>query len=77
MPANQTTRKRRRVNGDGSVYKRQQDGLWVGAFYSHTVSGARKRVVVYGKSLAEARDKLGKAQQQARAGVRCIKDLGQ
>ena len=42
---------------------------WVGAFYSHTVSGARKRVVVYGKTLAEARDKLGKAQQQARAGV--------
>jgi len=26
MPANQPTRKRRRVNGDGSVYKRQQDG---------------------------------------------------
>ena len=69
MPANQSTRKRRRVNGDGSVYKRQQDGHWVGAFYSHTVSGARKRVVVYGKTLAEARDKLGKAQQQARAGV--------
>jgi integrase len=69
MPANQATRKRRRVNGDGSVYKRQQDGLWVGAFYSHTASGARKRVVVYGKTLNEARDKLGKAQQQARAGV--------
>jgi hypothetical protein len=69
MPANQPTRRRRRVNGDGSVYKRQQDGYWVGAFYSHTVSGARKRVVVYGKTLAEARDKLGKAQQQARAGV--------
>jgi len=69
VPANQPTRRRRRVNGDGSVYKRQQDGYWVGAFYSHTVSGARKRVVVYGKTLAEARDKLGKAQQQARAGV--------
>jgi hypothetical protein len=61
MPANQPTRKRRRVNGDGSVYKRRQDGLWVDAFYSHTVSGARKRVVIYGKTLDEARDKLGKA----------------
>jgi integrase len=68
MPANQATRKRRRVNGDGSVYKRQ-DGYWVGAFYARTTSGARKRVVVYGKTLNEARDKLGKAQQQARAGI--------
>jgi integrase len=69
MPANQATRRRRRVNGDGSVYKRQQDGYWVGAFYARTTSGARKRVVVYGKTLNEARDKLGKAQQQARAGI--------
>ena len=68
MTANQPARRRHRVNGDGSVYKRQ-DGYWVGAFYARTTSGARKRVVVYGKTLDEARDKLGKAQQQARAGV--------
>jgi integrase len=67
MPANQPGR-RRRLNGDGSVYKRQ-DGYWVGAFYARTTSGASKRVVVYGHSLDEARDKLGKAQNQARAGV--------
>jgi len=64
----QPSRKRRRINGDGSVYKRG-DGYWVGAFYARTTSGARKRVVVYGKTLDEARDKLGKAQQQARAGI--------
>src|SRR5215471_12346807 len=68
MPAKQSIRKRRRVNGDGSVYKRQ-DGYWAGAFYARTTSGASKRVVVYGKTLNEARDKLGKAQQQARAGI--------
>src|SRR5215472_5189740 len=68
MPANQATRKRRRINGDGSVYKRG-DGYWVGAFYARTTSGARKRVVVYGKTLTEARDKLGQAQHQARAGI--------
>ena len=68
MTANQPGRRRHRINGDGSVYKRQ-DGYWVGAFYARTTSGARKRIVVYGKSLDEARDKLGKAQQQARAGV--------
>src|SRR6516165_2181770 len=60
--------KRRRINGDGSVYKRK-DGYWVGAFYARTTSGARKRVVVYGKTLAEARDKLSQAQHQARAGI--------
>ena len=68
MTANQPPRRRHRANGDGSVYKRQ-DGYWVGAFYAYTTSGARKRVVVYGKTLDEARDKLGKAQQKARSGV--------
>ena len=64
----QAPRRRHRINGDGSVYKRR-DGYWVGAFYAPTISGARKRVVVYGKTLDEARDKLGKAQQHARAGI--------
>ena len=68
MTANQPARRLHRANGDGSVYKRQ-DGYWVGAFYTYTTSGARKRVVVYGKTLDEARDKLGKAQQKARSGV--------
>jgi Phage integrase, N-terminal SAM-like domain/Phage integrase family len=68
MTRNQTTKRRHRPNGDGSVYKRG-DGYWVGAFYAQTASGARKRVVVYGKTLAEARDKLGQAQHQARAGI--------
>jgi integrase len=68
MTANQAARKRRRINGDGSVYKRQ-DGYWAGAFYAPTTSGKRKRVVVYGKTLGEARDKLLKAMQQSRAGI--------
>jgi integrase len=68
MPPYQPPRRRRRINGDGSVYKRQ-DGYWAGAFYARTTSGARKRVVVYGKTLQEARDKLLKAMQLARSGV--------
>jgi integrase len=68
MTANQSTGRRHRINGDGSLYKRK-DGYWVGAFYAYTTSGARKRVVVYGKTLDEARDKLGKAQQNARSGI--------
>jgi integrase len=68
MTEEQTTRKRRRVNGEGSVYKRG-DGYWVGAFDVSTTSGARKRVVVYGKTLAEAREKLAKVQQDVRSGI--------
>ena len=69
MTANRATRKRRRINGDGSIYKRK-DGYWAGAYYTGTTSGASKRVVVYGKTYEEARDKLAKAQHQARAGIR-------
>jgi integrase len=68
MTANKPARKRRRINGDGSVYRRK-DGYWAGAFYARTTAGRRKRVVVYGKTLQEARDKLLKAMQQARAGI--------
>lgn len=67
MPQAHGNRKRR-ANGDGSVYKRQ-DGYWVGAFDVQTVSGARKRVVVYGRTKDEARDKLAKVQQQERSGI--------
>jgi hypothetical protein len=49
MTENPTIKKRRRVNGEGSVYKRG-DGYWVGAFDVSTTSGARRRVVVYGKT---------------------------
>jgi len=68
MTANKAATKRRRINGDGSVYRRK-DGYWAGAFYARTTAGRRKRVVVYGKTLQEARDKLLKAMQQARAGI--------
>src|SRR5215469_1869444 len=68
MPANQPPRKRRRINGDGTVYKRK-DGYWAGAFDAQTISGKRKRIVVYGKTLQEARDKLLKAMQQVRSGI--------
>src|SRR5690349_18164081 len=62
-------RKRTRSNGDGSLYRRR-DGYWAGAFYAPTVSGKRKRVVVYGKTRDEARDKMIKAQEDARTGMR-------
>ncbi len=69
MPANQPARKRRRPNGEGTLYKRQ-DGYWVGALDVPTTSGARKREVVYGKTLVEARDKLRKLQREVNSGMR-------
>jgi len=49
MTENQITKNRRRVKGEGSVYKRG-DGYWVGALDVPNTSGARKRIVVYGKT---------------------------
>src|SRR5438105_12716220 len=66
-PARQP-RRRQRSNGDGSLYRRR-DGYWAGAFYAPTVSGGRRRIVVYGKTREQARDKMNKAQQDARAGM--------
>jgi integrase len=62
------SQKRQRSNGDGSLYRRR-DGYWAGAFYAPAVSGKRKRVVIYGKTRDQARDKLIKAQEDARAGM--------
>jgi hypothetical protein len=61
-------RRRQRGNGDGSLYRRR-DGYWAGAFYAPTVSGKRRRIVVYGKTREQARDKLVKAQRDAREGM--------
>jgi integrase len=62
------SQKRQRSNGDGSLYRRR-DGYWVGAFYAPTVSGGSRRVVVYGKTRDDARDKMIKAQEDARSGI--------
>jgi Phage integrase, N-terminal SAM-like domain len=54
---------------DSPLANRRSASYWVGAFDVPTTSGARKRVVVYGKTLAEAREKLGKVQQDVRSGI--------
>jgi integrase len=59
----------RRANGEGSVY-RAKDGRWVGATYADTNTGGRKRVVVYGRTRAEAKGKLTALQRELDAGVR-------
>jgi len=59
----------KRANGEGSVYQ-TKDGRWVGATYADTNTGGRKRVVVYAKTRAEARQKLAELQKELDSGVR-------
>lgn len=46
-----------RANGEGTIW-RKPDGRWCGATYAPINTGGRKRVYVYGRTRAEAREKL-------------------
>src|SRR5918998_6759197 len=48
-----------RGNGEGTITRRK-DGRWEARYYVQTMNG-QKRKVLYGKTRAEARDKLAKA----------------
>jgi integrase len=61
--------RRRRANGEGSIYQRASDGLWVGMAYVYTTSGVRKRRPVYGHSFDEVRDKLDRLRGNSANGV--------
>ncbi|MGI5131623.1 tyrosine-type recombinase/integrase [Pseudonocardia sp. CA-107938] len=60
---------RRRANGEGSIYQRSSDGLWVGSAYVYTTIGTTKRRPVYGRSFDEVRQKLDKLKGDAANGV--------
>jgi integrase len=62
-------RKRRRVNGEGSIYQRSSDGLWVGSAYVYTTAGIRRRRPVYGRSFDEVREKLDRLKGASANGV--------
>lgn len=65
MPAN---RSRKRVNGEGSIYQRQ-DGRWAGAAYVLTTGGTYKRVQVYGRTREDVHKKLVDAQGKSDKGI--------
>src|SRR5258708_10211150 len=54
------TRKSRRRRGEGSVYQRTSDGLWVGMLDLGLAGGKRRRKTVYGQSENEVLQKLSK-----------------
>jgi hypothetical protein len=50
--------KRRRARGEGAVFRRASDGLWVGTLDLGVVEGHRRRKAVYGQSEREVLQKL-------------------
>ena len=61
--------RRRRANGEGSIYQRASDGQWVGMAYVYTTTGVRKRRPVYGRSFEEVREKLDRLKGNSANGV--------
>jgi integrase len=59
---------RRRVNGEGTIYRRK-DGRYEAATYLQTSSGTRRRVRVYGQTWGEAHEKLITAKAEGQRGV--------
>ena len=56
------TRKGRRRRGEGAVYQRASDGLWVGMLDLGIIAGQRRRKTVYGQTEREAIEKLSTLQ---------------
>lgn len=52
MPVS-SKRSKQRGQGEGSIYRRQADGRWVGSIQLEPQSGHRRRKVVYGKTEGE------------------------
>ena len=61
--------RRRRANGEGSIYQRSSDGRWVGSAYVYTSTGGRKRKPVYGTSFEDVRRKLDQVKGNSANGV--------
>ncbi|MFR9806384.1 tyrosine-type recombinase/integrase [Pseudonocardia sp. RS010] len=57
------------LNGQGSVYQRKQDGMWIGAAYVLTTTGHRKRITVSSRDPDEARRALTRKIADSDAGI--------
>jgi hypothetical protein len=59
----------RRGRGEGGIYQRESDGLWVGTLsLGYDGSGQRRRKVIYGQTKKEVADRLHELRQSARTG---------
>jgi integrase len=61
---------KRRMNGEGSIYRRKSDGMWVGVLQvGYKPDGRRDRRTVYGRTKVEVQEKLNDLKRQRDAGV--------
>ena len=61
--------RRRKVNGEGTIFQRASDGMWVGAAFVHTSAGEIKRRRVYSTTFDGVREKLLRLQADDQAGA--------
>lgn len=63
--------KKRRGNGEGSIYQRKVDGLWVGEIIIgyNSSNGKPKRKCFYSKSRKEVAEKVNKALSELQKGI--------
>src|SRR5215207_4324056 len=59
---------KRRGNGEGSITYRKKEGRYMGRYTIHTANGPKQKAV-YGKTRAEAREKLAKAMAERDNGL--------
>jgi hypothetical protein len=59
----------RRSANEGSIYRRQKDGLWVAQYLVDTPEGKTKRKYIYGKKRKDVADKLAEVQQERGEGL--------
>lgn len=59
----------KRGHGEGSIYQRQSDGLWIGSLDLGIINGKRTRKTVSGKTQKEAREKLRALQHDHERGL--------
>ena len=59
----------RRANGEGTIFRRK-DGRWSAQLYMTTTTGRRKRMIVYGKTRAEVREKMTALHRDMDRGLR-------
>lgn len=68
-PKEQDRGRKRKVNGEGTIFQRSSDGLWIGAAYVHTASGRIERKRVSSRSFEETRAKLVRLQSNNEQGI--------
>jgi integrase len=66
--------KQRRGRGEGAIYQRSDNGLWVTSIDLGIVKGKRKRRYIYGKTKREVQDKLKRAELEREKGFNIAPD---